>query len=97
MEVDQSLFRENDYDFVLFFRFPIQSPEHVEDLSVALQDFYQFYQKRLQNHQYFKSLNDEDITKIMDFAEKYITVYCYKQLFCPPVTTDEEKGKKLIF
>ena len=31
----------------------------------------------------------------MDLAEKYITVYCYKQLFCPSITSDEEKDLEL--
>lgn len=41
------------------------------------------------------ALTDEDRAKIIDLAEKYLTVCCYKQLFCPSVTNDEEKDLEL--
>jgi hypothetical protein len=31
----------------------------------------------------------------MDLSEKYITICCYKQLFCPNVTDDEDKDLEL--
>lgn len=76
-------------------RFPLQNPENIEDLSVVLQDFYNLFQQRLQVHQLYKGLSEEDSLKIMELSEKYITVDCYKQLFCPSITSDEEKDLEI--
>ena len=43
----------------------------------------------------FVGLIEEDRLKIMDLSEKYITVDCYKQLFCPSITSDEEKDLEI--
>lgn len=40
-------------------------------------------------------MTDEDRLKILDLTEKYITISCYKQLFCPNVTNDEDKDLEL--
>ena len=40
-------------------------------------------------------MTDEDIKKILDLTEKYITICCYKQLFCPSITSDEDKDLEL--
>ena len=34
--------------------------------------------------------NDLNLNSILEFAERYISTSCYKQLFCPPLTDEEE-------
>ena len=76
--------------------FPLSSPEHVDELSATIQEFYQNFNRRLETSILFKNtLSDDDKDKIMDLAEKYITIRCYKSLFCPNVTCDEEKDLEL--
>ena len=41
------------------------------------------------------ALTDDDVTTILDFTEKYITIACYKLLFSPIVSNDEEKDLEL--
>ena len=49
----------------------------------------------LTNFLCFAELTDEDIQKILDLTEKYIMICCYKQLFCPSITSDEDKDLEL--
>ena len=42
-------------------RFQLLSPEHIEDLSVALQDFYQLFNRRLQTHQCYKGIDHKRV------------------------------------
>ena len=40
-------------------------------------------------------MTDDEIAQTVDYAERYITIYCYKDLFSPVVSTDEEKDLEL--
>ena len=55
-------------------KFPLSSPEHIDDLSVLVQDNYQIFQRRLETAQFYKNLTDDDRDRIIDLTEKYITV-----------------------
>jgi hypothetical protein len=59
------------------------------------QEFYQQFQKRLETKEVYHALTEEDIKTIMDLSEKYVMIFCYKVLFCPPSTNDEEKDLEL--
>jgi hypothetical protein len=74
---------------------PSASQDHIDDLSALVQEFYQQLQKRLETKDVFHALSDEDIKKIMDYSEKYVMLCCYKLLFCPHSTNDEEKDLEL--
>jgi len=76
-------------------KFPLSSPEHIDDLSVLVQDNYQIFQRRLETAQFYKNLTDDDRDRIIDLTEKYITVRCFKLLFSPNVTLDEDKDLEL--
>jgi len=76
-------------------RAELVSAEHVDELSERVQDLYSGFQKRLETQPIYKKLTDEDIQKILDLTEKYITICCYKQLFCPSITSDEDKDLEL--
>ena len=45
--------------------------------------------------QVYRNLSDDDIKKILDFSEKYVMMCCYKLLFCPPSTNDEDKDLEI--
>ncbi|KAM9440135.1 RAB guanine nucleotide exchange factor (GEF) 1, like [Clarias gariepinus] len=59
-----------------------------DDLSEAVQDFYQSMSDRL--HNIYKG-NPERVEAIMDEVEKYITLQLYEQVFCPESAEDEAK------
>jgi hypothetical protein len=63
----------------------------IEELSVMVQTFYQALAKRLETHDNFVGLTAEERQTICDLSERYIMVCCYKPLFCPFTTTDEEE------
>ena len=62
-------------------KFPLSSPEHIDDLSVLVQDNYQIFQRRLETAQFYKNLTDDDRDRIIDLTEKYITVRYVKSRF----------------
>jgi len=74
---------------------PSASQDNVDDLSALVQEFYQQLQKRLETKEVYHVLTDEDIKTILDFSEKYAMLCCYKLLFCPHSTNDEEKDLEL--
>jgi len=43
----------------------------------------------------YHALSEEDVKKILDFSEKYVMMCCYKLLFCPHSTNDEEKDLEI--
>jgi len=71
------------------------SNDCVEELSSNIQEFYLNFQKRLETKQQFHALTDDDVAKILDYAERYITIACYKLLFSPVVSNDEDKDLEL--
>jgi hypothetical protein len=44
---------------------------------------------------FFSALTEDDRQHILDLAEKYVMICCYKYLFCPASTTDEEKDLEM--
>merc|ERR1740123_428341 len=60
-----------------------------------VQNFYQALSKRLETHDNFAGLEEDERTKICDLTERYLMVCCHKQLFCPYSTTDEEKDLEI--
>ena len=70
--------------------------EQIDQLSAMVQEFYQKLDKRLSSKpELYHALTEEDIQKIMDYAEKYVMICCYKNLFCPTITNDEDKDLEL--
>ena len=47
--------------------------------------------KRLETHDNFSGLTEEERAHICDLSERYIMICCYKPLFCPFTTSDEEE------
>ena len=60
-----------------------------------VQNFYQALAKRLENHENFVGLTEEERSMICDLTERYIMICCYKQLFCPLTTQDEDKDLEI--
>ena len=74
----------------------IVNQEQIERLSAMVQEFYQKLEKRLNSKpQLYHALTEDDVKKIMDFAEKYVMICCYRHLFCPTITNDEDKDLEL--
>lgn len=69
--------------------------DQIDDLSAMVQEFYLLFLRRLETKPIFQALTEEDRIKIVGYAEKYVMICCYKQLFCPTMTTDEEKDLEL--
>jgi len=67
----------------------------IEEISAMVQNFYQALAKRLETHENFAGLQEDERTTICDLTERYIMVCCYKQLFCPFSTTDEDKDLEI--
>ena len=67
----------------------------IEEVSVMVQNFYQALAKRLENHENFVGLTEEERSMICDLTERYIMICCYKQLFCPLTTQDEDKDLEI--
>jgi len=67
----------------------------IEEISVMVQNFYQALAKRLEIHENFAGLSDEERSHICDLTERYIMVCCYKPLFCPFSTEDEDKDLEI--
>ena len=44
---------------------------------------------------YIADLTETDKDTIIGLAEKYVMICCYRNLFCPATTTDEEKDLEL--
>lgn len=68
---------------------------NVEQVSAMVQEFYLLFRQRLDTHVHFKNLTDNDKDTIIGLAEKYVMICCYRNLFCPATTTDEEKDLEL--
>ena len=45
--------------------------------------------------QVYRNLSDDDVKTILDFSEKYVMMCCYKLLFCPHSTNDEDKDLEI--
>ena len=70
--------------------------EQIEQLSTMVQEFYLKLERRLNSKpELYHALTEDDVQKIMDFAEKYVMICCYRHLFCPTMTTDEDKDLEL--
>jgi len=67
----------------------------IEEISAMVQNFYQALAKRLETHENFSGLSEEERNHISDLTERYIMICCYKQLFCPTSTQDEEKDLEI--
>jgi len=63
----------------------------IEQVSVMVQNFYQALNRRLETHDNFVGLTEDERTHICDLSERYIMICCYKPLFCPYTTPDEEE------
>jgi hypothetical protein len=49
----------------------------------------------LTHFQVYHALTDDDVKTILNFSEKYVMMCCYKLLFCPHSTNDEEKDLEI--
>ena len=78
-------------------KFPLSSPEHIDDLSVLVQDNYQTFQRRLETAQFYKNLTDDDRDRIIDLTEKYITVRYVKNQVTKILALVQFSGLSLIF
>jgi len=67
----------------------------IEEISVMVQNFYQALAKRLEVHENFSGLSEEERSHICDLTERYIMVCCYKPLFCPFTSEDEDKDLEI--
>uniref|UniRef100_A0A0K2U5L6 Rab5 GDP/GTP exchange factorlike [Saccoglossus kowalevskii] n=1 Tax=Lepeophtheirus salmonis TaxID=72036 RepID=A0A0K2U5L6_LEPSM len=67
----------------------------IDDISNIVQDFYRRLQKRLECHQLFRDLTEEERSTILEYSEKFVMTYFYKSLFCPNTSDDEEKDLEI--
>jgi len=67
----------------------------IEQVSVMVQNFYQALARRLETHDNFVGLTEEERATICDLTERYIMICCWKPLFCPFTTTDEEEDLEI--
>jgi len=67
----------------------------IEEMSSMVQAFYLALAKRLEAHENFIGLEEEERAIICDMTERYVMVCCYKVLFCPFSTEDEEKDLEI--
>jgi len=67
----------------------------IEEMSSMVQAFYLALAKRLESHENFTGLSEEERSTICDMTERYVMVCCYKVLFCPFSTEDEEKDLEI--
>ena len=67
----------------------------IEEVSVMVQNFYQALAKRLESHENFAGLREEERSMICDLTERYLMICCYKQIFCPLTTQDEDKDLEI--
>jgi len=67
----------------------------IEQVSVMVQNFYQALARRLETHENFVGLTEEERGRISDLTERYIMICCWKPLFCPYTTTDEEEDLEI--
>ncbi|GAV04095.1 hypothetical protein RvY_14427 [Ramazzottius varieornatus] len=63
----------------------------IDELTKIAGNFYEEFSDRLTRNELFAGLDEASTTKIMDYAESYILIRSYKNLFCPPTTDDEDK------
>jgi len=67
----------------------------IEEISVMVQNFYQALSRRLEVHENFSGLSEDERSHICDLTERYIMVCCYKPLFCPFSSEDEDKDLEI--
>merc|ERR1719369_1594486 len=67
----------------------------IEEISVMVQNFYQALSRRLEVHENFSGLSEDERIRICDLTERYIMVCCYKPLFCPFSSEDEDKDLEI--
>jgi len=67
----------------------------IDEISAMVQNFYQALARRLEVHENFSGLSEEERSHICDLTERYIMVCCYKPLFCPFSSEDEEKDLEI--
>lgn len=67
----------------------------IEEMSSMVQAFYLALAKRLEAHENFIGLQEEERAIICDMTERYVMVCCYRVLFCPFSTEDEEKDLEI--
>jgi len=67
----------------------------IEEISVMVQNFYQALSRRLEVHENFSGLSEDERNHICDLTERYIMVCCYKPLFCPFSSEDEDKDLEI--
>ena len=73
-----------------------ENHEAIDKLSAMVQEFYQKLERRLNSKpELYHALTEEDIKKILDYAEKYVMICGYRHLFCPTITNDEDKDLEL--
>lgn len=63
----------------------------VEEQAELVQDFYHSMGDRMSTHNSFKGTTPEQCSTMMDHLEKVIMTRLYRNLFCPPLTDDEQK------
>ncbi|XP_041456671.1 rab5 GDP/GTP exchange factor-like isoform X2 [Lytechinus variegatus] len=63
----------------------------VEEQAELVQDFYHSMGDRMSTHSAFKGTSPEQCSTMMDHLEKVIMTRLYRDLFCPPLTDDEQK------
>jgi hypothetical protein len=67
----------------------------IDDVSVMVKNFYEALARRLEVHENFSGLSEEERSRICDLTERYIMVCCYKPLFCPFSSEDEDKDLEI--
>jgi len=67
----------------------------IDDVSVMVKNFYEALARRLEVHENFSGLSEEERSHICDLTERYIMVCCYKPLFCPFSSEDEDKDLEI--
>ncbi|KAI5697317.1 hypothetical protein M8J75_008546 [Diaphorina citri] len=73
----------------------IENSQCVEDLSELMQNFYQTFAKRMENHKLYADVSAQDRELLLDYVEKYSMISLYPLLFCPPFTSDEDQDLEI--
>ena len=81
-------------EFYLLFRQRLDTHVHFQSAS-SLHSWWGDFPTAYHKIHHIADLTETDKDTIIGLAEKYVMICCYRNLFCPATTTDEEKDLEL--
>lgn len=84
-------FFKNVQIFVNAIKTEVEINKSIEEVAETVQKYYKRINNKLNNSAIYEDVPSQVKEQLLDYFERYVMVFLYKYLFCPPSTSDEKE------